>query len=605
MAYRRMKTPTEDSRTLTRANRLAFVGRTASRTYLGFRPVAAVLTTVLLLLACNGKSDSAVEAPKRAKIALENSAAYRGTIGEHSWFEGLRLMRVRGYGLVAGLGTNGSSDCPPQVRRDLIQTMYKSPAFSGAQGQRLSVTPAQIIDDLDTAVVAVQGEIPAAATAGTRFGVTVEALPGTQTRSLEGGRLYTCQLSMFRTIDASSSIPGKNLARAAGPVFINPFAGEDSSVSEVNLRRGYLLGGGITSEDRRVHLILGMPSYQRARAIMRRINERFPATPKIADALSPAKIRIRIPKEYDDNPAHFLGIVRHLYFSTEQMFIEQRLQALAEEMRSEEAPLAEICLSFEGIGRTAWATLRQLYAGPQDEITYYAAVAGVRTGDDLAVEVLARHARTADSLYQLPAIAALGSSVRVRRVSGPLLALLDDEDPRIRVAAYEALRSRHDPAIRSVVVGEDNFLLDRVPSSGPNLIYAKRTGTPRVALFGDQITCEPPVFYRHRDESITINALASDTELTLIRRSPFSGAVSPPLSSGTAIADLLEMLGQDPKITADGDVFGLGLSYSTVVSTLYELCEQGTINAKFMLEQPSVTAIFGPIRNAGRPESER
>ena len=556
------------------------------------------------MLACNGKSDSPV-APERTTIALEDSAAYRGTIGEHSWFEGLRRMRVRGYGLVAGLGTNGSSDCPPQVRRDLIQLMYKSPAFSGAQGRGHSVTPEQLIDDLDTAVVAVQGEIPAAATAGTRFGVTVEALPGTQTRSLEGGRLYTCQLSMFRMVDEASSISGKDLAQAAGPVFINPFADKDSSVSEVNLRRGYLLGGGVTTEDRRVHLILGMPSYQRARAVMRRINERFPAAPKIADALSPAKIRIRIPREYADDAAHFLGIVRHLYFSTQQTVIEQRLQALAAEMRSDEAPLAEICLSFEGIGRTAWETLRPLYADPQDEISYYAAVAGIRTGDDLAVEVLARHARTANSVYQLPAIAALGSSVRVHRVSGPLLALLDDEDPRIRVAAYEALRSRHDPAIQSIVVGEDNFLLDRVPSSGTNLIYTKRTGTPRVALFGDQISCQPPVFYRHRDQSITINAMASDTELTLIRRSPFTGQVSPPLRSGTAIAELLEMLGQDPRITADGDVFGLGLSYSTVVSTLYELCEQGAINAKFMLEQPSVTALFGPIREAGRPESER
>ena len=564
----------------------------------------AVAGLVILGGGCIGKSESPTEVPERIRVSLEDSAAYRGTIGEHSWYEGLRRMSVRGYGLVAGLGTNGSRDCPPQIRRELIQTMYKSPTFSGAEGQRLSVTPEQIVDDLDTAVVAVQGEIPAAATAQTRFGVTVEALPGTQTRSLEGGRLYSCQLSMFRVVDEASSIPGKALARAAGPVFINPFADEASPVSEVNLRRGYVLGGGVTQEDRRVHLVLGMPSYQRARAIMRRINERFPDRPNVADALSPAKIRIRIPDEYRNEPAHFLGVVRHLYLSTDQAFIEQRLNALAGEMRADDAPMAELCLSFEGIGRTAWPTLRPLYADPDDQVSYYAAVAGVRTGDDLAVEVLARHARTAGSVYQLPAIAALGSSVRVHRVSGPLLDLLDNEDPRIRVAAYEALRSRRDPAIRSIVVGEDNFLLDVVPSEGENLIYAKRTETPRVALFGDHITCDPPLFYRHRDQSVTINALASDTELTLIRRSPFSGRVSPPIRTGVDIADLLEMMGHDPKLTADGSVLGLGLSYSTVVSTLFELCEQSAINAKFMLEQPSVTAVYGPVRDTGRPESE-
>lgn len=567
---------------------------------------ALTVTLGLTVAACDGKSEPPIEVSKGEPSRLEDSAAYRGTIGEDSWFEGLRQMRVRGYGLVVGLGKRGSSDCPTQIRRDMIQNMYKSPAFSSAARSRTSLTPEQLIDDLDTAVVAVQGEIPAAATAGTRFGITVEALPGTQTASLEGGRLYTCDLNIFRAVDAVKSISGKRLAWGAGPVFINPFASEGSTISEVNLRRGYVIGGGVTSEDRRIHLILGMPSYQRARAIMQRINERFPDDQKIADALSPAKIRLRIPEQYSDRPAHFLAVVRHLYFSSTQMVIEQRLMALAEEMQEEGAPLVDISLTFEGVGRSAWPTLRRLYADPNDAISYYAALAGVRTGDDLAVDVLARHARTAGSPFSLQAIAALGNAVGVRRVSHPLLALLEDSDPRIRVAAYEALKSRHDPTIQSVVIGEDNFVLDRVPSAAGNLIYASRSGSPRVVLFGDQISCSPPVFYRHRDASITISAMEAGDELTLIRKSPFTGQVSPPLHVSTAVDELLRMLGGDPVVTGDGDgdVFGLGLSYSTIVSTLRELCRQGAIDAKFMLEQPSVTDVYGPIRETGRPESD-
>ena len=37
---------------------------------------------------------------------LADSAAYRDTIGAYTYYEGLRSMRVRGYGLVVGLGTS-------------------------------------------------------------------------------------------------------------------------------------------------------------------------------------------------------------------------------------------------------------------------------------------------------------------------------------------------------------------------------------------------------------------------------------------------------------------------------------------------------------------
>ena len=47
----------------------------------------------------------------------------------------------------------------------------------------------------------------------------------------------------------------------------------------------------------------------------------------------------------------------------------------------------------------------------------------------------------------------------------PLRRLLDDEDPRVRIAAYEELTARRDLAVQSRPVGVDNFLLELAPSS--------------------------------------------------------------------------------------------------------------------------------------------
>jgi len=56
--------------------------------------------------------------------ALKDSAAVRGTIGAICYYDGMRPLRVRGYGLVVGLGKNGSRDCPRRVRERVVQNMY-------------------------------------------------------------------------------------------------------------------------------------------------------------------------------------------------------------------------------------------------------------------------------------------------------------------------------------------------------------------------------------------------------------------------------------------------------------------------------------------------
>lgn len=535
---------------------------------------------------------------------LSESLAFRDTISEQCFVEGLRKMRVRGFGIVAGLGDRGSRECPRSIRDQLLQEMYKREAF-GRRGLRQSrITPEMLLDNLDTAVVVVEGEIPAASSVGDRFDLTVRAIPGTQTTSLEGGRLYTMDLHIYRSTGGQSAVEGKALATGAGQIFMNPFTGVEDAATKGDPREGMVLGGGEVKEDRRVRLVLSQPSYRRSQAIASRINERFGGSRKLANAVSASYVELDIPRQYRDDAFHFLALVRHLYLPQQPGFSEQRARELAEEILSESAPHADIALAWEGIGRTVIPLLQSLYSQKKPHARFYAAMAGLRLGDDLALDVMQDVVADSSSPYRLTAITELGYARNMTRAASVLRELLNDDDPRIRIEAYEALLARHDRFIRTENVGPDNFALDRVPSNRGNMIYVRRTGQPRIVLFGDGIQCIPPLFYQDRTGMITINADSGATRLTLIRKAPFNERVSPPLPTSLDIGSLVRMLGDDPELVERDKVHGLALDYSTVSRTLQQLCEAQATNAKFMLQSRSVTEMFGPLGGTERPESD-
>lgn len=532
---------------------------------------------------------------------LINSSAYRDTIGELTYYDGMTPMRVRGYGLVVGLGTNGSSDCPDTVRKKLIRGLYKQHDFSSPIVGTTTVTPEQMIADPDTAVVIVEGDIPPAAIEGSRFDVQVRAYPGTSTKSLRGGRLYTTDLLNFRMLNSRASMTGSVLAKAAGPVFLNPFS-DERAATKVSPLEGTIMGGGMAVEDRRVRLVLVEPSYGFAKRIQDRINFHYSRDRRVADAISPSFIRINVPRKYRNNAAHFLTIVRALYVANDPTMAATRSRLLAQEIFKPEAPHAMISLCFEALGRTALPELNRLYARPEKYVSFYSAAAGLRLEDHVAVDAMAIHADDSESPYRFRAIRALGLARSMANAAFPLRRLLDDPDPRVRIAAYEALSGRNDTAITTDRIADDNFLLDIVPSKGPALVYAKRKGRRRIALFGEQLACVPPLFYRSSGAGITVLADEGDEKLGLIRVSP-RGTVSPRITGQLELAKLVELLGRDAEVMGD-EVVGLGLGYGAIVRMLYNLCKDKCINAEFVLEQPNALELFGPTKRMGRPESE-
>ncbi len=537
------------------------------------------------------------------KDPREESAGVRDTIKTVAWVEGLRRMSVGGYGLVVGLAKTGSSQCPRPIREYMLDDMRRRYRLGQAYKALKRYSPERLLDSEETAVVTVYGEIPAAAQVGATFDLTVRALSGTDVSSLENGWLMPCSLKLWAN---GQPVEGRILGEGMGQVFINPFGLKKDAATKADPRVGRVIGGGRATEARRIRLVLTNPSAAIASRLMRLINRRFGVEPrKTADAPDAHSVDLRIPEAWQGQEAHFLQLLVHLYVPASPSFADLRLRELCEEAVQPEAALADISLAWEGLGKTALPSIRKLYTHKEPGVSYFAGRTGLRLGDDLALSVVTRHANNAESPFRELAIEELGRTERTGQAILALRPLLDADDERIRQLAYEALLEQEDSSIQTLKVGgKGGFLLDLVPSRGGFLVAAQRSGQQRIALFGSGMRCQTPAFYVHRNGAVTLAADAGAEKLKLVRQTPISGRMSPPIPCPTDVACLVLTLGRRPPDVPEDKRQGLGLSYAQVVEVLHDLCADKTIDATFAMRTDEVGQVApGPTETA-RPESE-
>jgi len=549
------------------------------------------------------RDEAASRTSKDAAVILKKSAPLKGTVGRACTVQSLRSMFVDGYGLVGGLAGRGGGECPPPVREKLIQAITKTQKrMKGVRTGDLA-SASSIIASRDTAVVRVSGRILPMALKGERFDVLVEALPNTSTTSLAGGWLYACDLRV-------SGGPGvgfaksKILARAAGPVFVNPFERKDRAGAGSSHRpRGYVLGGAVNGEDRRLSLVLNQPQYAMARAIEQRINVVFPPSvdapmQRCAQAKSSGKIQIHIPRQYRDRKLYFLALLMRLPIQGSPGYLQRRASDMVSEIVDPVANAEAISFAWETMGRRILPLIEPLYRTSSVQASFYASRAGVALGDGLAIERMGTFARL-EGPYQRKAVEQLGYSrdPASRRI---LREVAGGPDVDLRLLAYTGLVRMNDSLVRSEPIGDDNFVLDVVAAGRLPLVYVTRSMEPKVVIFG-KVQIEPPAFYSSPDERIIITADSDDDTLTLVRKWP-SGRVTVEIAGPTDLASFLRLLGSDPA-ERDGTVVGLGLSYGDVVAILRSMCRDGSIPARFKMEQVS-----GPPKlrdySLGRPEKE-
>ena len=566
------------------------------------------IMTVIWPVGCEGMGWKKLPPEQPPSQAIDQGPVLADSIGALTYMADITGRPVRGFGVVINLGDTGSADCPTFIREHLIDAMTKVRDTWISLEDRRRFSPGELIDAADTAVVEVNGLVPPGAPDNTSFDLLVRAIPGTSTRSLAGGLLLPCELRLSSmNVSDEALLGGHIVARAAGPIFVNPFTDSDTNSSSADPRQGYVLSGGEIAEPRTLRLLLREPSYPMARRLERRINERFGQRPPIATAMSRGYLTIKTPPEYTTNSEDFIRLLPHLYIENHPAFTEPRLRELTRLITLPGVNYEHISLALQGIGRVAVPQIQPLYSHGNPLVRYYAARAGLRLQDVTALPVLADIAVSSNHGIALMAVHELGRCPYPQAVL-KLQPLLDSPDQEIRIASYTALLHQRPTAISSVPFRHTidpmqlNLILDVVDSDGPPLIYVRRKQIPRITVFGLKLPVRLPLFYTDAADTFTLNAVDETGDITMFAKR--RGQLSEPILVAPRVAELISALADRPIKDEAGRVRGLGLSYSQVVQVLATFCRDGTIPAHLEVERTSMTELLGPESLPERPEAE-
>ncbi len=526
----------------------------------------------------------------------------RGTLGSEVAVDGFSPVLVRGYGLVVGLDDTGCTTMPPDLLQHMQQEMVRRGVGQARAGMG-KLSPERMLRAPDTAVVIVEGLLPPGATArqpdtmggrpGTPFDVRVFLHPQTDATSLDGGRLFTCELRPVgpgEQLPPTGSLQARPLAVARGPVFVNPFADPSTPVgAAVDRSRGRILEGGEAVSDNPLKLRLLTPSHARAEILTSAINTRFPREPGMVDPTavgeSDESIQVIVPVTWRDDPDAFVETLRHM--TIRQANPEAVAASIRRIVQQDPGYAGTAMARWHALGRKALPVIRDLYEAPNRPVRTAALEAGARLGDALVVPALLRMLEDDSPAVRRDAVRLMGEPIDDPRIEFALLEALDDADLEVRLGAYEGLHARDSLLLDRTIVGQDEFILDIVESEHP-LIYVAQIGRPRIVVFGRDLELADVLPVDVWSGQMIIKEMQDEADRLEIFYRPAPGAPAELYESTTRVRDLIVRLGRERSFESPDP--GLGLTYAEVLGALYELRREGTLAADFKAEQDRVQA---------------
>lgn len=518
-------------------------------------------------------------------VVRDVEPALRGLIGTMTTLRGREPLLVTGYGLVVDLKGGGSSDMPAPVRSYMEREMIKYGVGQTSRGSG-QFSPTELLNDPNTAVVMVRAVIPPGAPAGTKFDVMVQALPGTSTTSLEGGRLWTTSLYKGRFVPGGPLTDP--LAEASGAIFINPFsdpAGDETD--SVTRTTGRILSGGNVTKGLDLLLTLDNPSHARASSIVSAINSKFPQNPgdrqATAIGLSEELIELHVPARYKLETARFVELLMHTRL--DQMFPREYALRYARTLTEQPSLAPSVLWAMQALGKIALPELREVYDYAEITPRLAALESGANLGDPLVEPHLLELAMDGPPVLRTRAIEMLGKLQPNPATNLALRAMLESEEMDVRIAAYEALRSRFDPAIELKSVG-DKFTLETAPF-GDTMIYVTQQGKPRIIVFGSRAEISRPTFVSAWNDRLMLASDSSTDDLRIYYLDHTTGRSSTSIVK-PSIPKLIEFFAHET--TPEAPAPGLNLTYSEVVGALHELWKGDAFSGFFVTQQDRLLA---------------
>ncbi len=575
-------------------------------------PLAFILCVALLSFV--GCKSAPKEGPDIATTPSTMGPEYlRGTIGSLTKPQGFEPQFVGGFGLVVMKEPTGSADIPPYLEEWLINKMKQRGLGSVRMGTE-AMSPQRVLNDARTAVVEVMGIIPPGATRGSRFDLYTRAVSGTQTTSLQGGVLWTTELSeagLNRSMRFS-----RPLATGNGAVVVDMFERNKQDPTNPQVfsreREGVILSGGVVTTHRPIYLVLNQPSWSRSRAIEMRINNRFKPSMedrnKVAIAKSDALVEINIPVRFRSDPARLLSLIQNTYLETGNGFEVTQAGRLAKSLS--EAPLeraANVAFAWESLGKLALPEIRIYYDHTNPIIQLAALKAGAGLRDEVALPYLLKVTNSRDALMRTRAAQLLAFYPTSPEATRTLASLLYDKDRDVRIAVYEVLLAVDSPLVRSMDFGEGaeaKFRLDIVqsPKRGealPPLVYISQVGVPRIAIFNADTSFKMPLLASLWNNRMMMRIEKNDDRMLVQYQSYGSREITQTHEIRPLLANLIFLMAH--KSTLDRPTAGLDLTYSEVAEAIYRLRMNDKLDAEVEVQVSPLAADIERMREQGEP----
>jgi len=232
--------------------------------------------------------------------------------------------------------------------------------------------------------------------------------------------------------------------------------------------------------------------------------------------------------------------------------------------------------------------------------------AGARLDDLDTAEPLAALASGNQAEYSQRATKLLGVLLKRHRTTPkliePLRELLDSNDTRVRLAAYDALAEINDASLRRFAFG-DKLELAQVRCDKP-MVYVARQGRPRVILFNDRIGFNKPLTFSMWDDRLMIRAAEGAKLVDVFHKRPGQRAETQQIPDN--VPYLTGVMAFNPEI--DSKSPGFDMTYAEIVTVLHKLVTQRHIDAPLVLQTSDLDARIAALRSEemireARPES--
>jgi hypothetical protein len=565
------------------------------RRYFQLISYAAGAVVLTGLNAC--ETTEVVETPRTSSpsttFALDVPEIMRGTVASKCYLVGYKDQDivVHGYGLVVNLKGTGDRIISDQIRSHMIQEMARRGVGSPSEGFPMS--PEAVLDSPDTAVVVVTGIVPHGAVEGETFDVRVEPVPGADTTSLEGGRLWTADLRPAQgPLPPVGSRQRSVIATASGDVFTNPFVApnmgaeaEIATGTSVVADAGRVLGGGRMLRSMPLKLYLATPSHNDVSQLQQIINSYFPQEPgqrvKTARGEGDQSIEITVPPSYYGRSREFVHLLQHTSILS---FPAPTLVAFVNRvLKASPSDAEHASWRWQAMGPTVLPGIREFYRYPEELPRFAALRAGARLHDAAVEPHLLELAHNASPAVRKDAIELLGEMPPHPNIIMGLKDLLDDKDPDVRIACYEALAKSSPYFIHSVNVDGGKFRIDYIDSETP-MVYVTMANQPRVAVFGGEAAVKRPITLSTWGDRVWIRGDSADEKIEVAYREDDGSA--PIYSISPDLREFVPFLGHTTTIEAP--MAGLGLTYSETIGILASIYNARYLNADFRTEQDRI-----------------